>query len=536
MARVTVVSATHLSAAPRTCALDLCHGRLLVGNSMGISSVRCPSLLDAGAWVDEGCEGYWNLGQHLRSIQSLTVSRQARFCATVAENEYVCVVHQMDAYGGRTFGVHKTLQHKHQVTTAAYAADGTTLLVATSDGRVRGWEIDADGSTTVTANLAHDYKVIAICASACATLGQSMVACLCGDGSVWVWNTTKWCLLTKIQPRRALDDVAWFPDAERADILIDREAGWRGHFRNITACDLSEDGLLLSTASRDGTCKIWELTPVLYDSHEAAQRALGVGPAVYLAKIQQAEDTTGTSTSLLASVSHYGCVQHCKFGRAVDKIVITCGADASCIGWLLPSGQKHFQISLVGAPDVTPALVALHYDHDIMQHDPCPADRPSSFSHGAKDGECLHVDMRLYLAVGNHLLACRIRLHHAAPGSHRLADPDESVSRTTSGRGTGVDRGVDTHRSAHADPPEGRAFERHLSADARRRRSFARTNTPFFLDGVECPWVVVQRQRLLKQGVSLRDIGWILSSRFLTPMALLEALLQVCFIFRTLPP
>lgn len=64
-------------------------------NSAGVSSIRCPSLLNAGAWIDEACEGYWDLGDHLRGVRSLAVSGSGRFIATVAENECRCVVHMV---------------------------------------------------------------------------------------------------------------------------------------------------------------------------------------------------------------------------------------------------------------------------------------------------------------------------------------------------------------------------------------------------------------------------------------------------------
>jgi hypothetical protein len=68
---------------------------VMAANSMGVSSIRCPSLLNGGAWIDEACEGYWDLGDHLRSICSFAVSRNGRFMATVAEFEYRCVVHMV---------------------------------------------------------------------------------------------------------------------------------------------------------------------------------------------------------------------------------------------------------------------------------------------------------------------------------------------------------------------------------------------------------------------------------------------------------
>jgi len=68
---------------------------IAAANSSGIRSVRCPSLIDAGAWIDEACDGYWDLGDHLRNVRSISVSNGGRYLATVAEHENFCVVHMV---------------------------------------------------------------------------------------------------------------------------------------------------------------------------------------------------------------------------------------------------------------------------------------------------------------------------------------------------------------------------------------------------------------------------------------------------------
>jgi len=68
---------------------------IAAANSSGIRSVRSPSLLDAGAWIDEACDGYWDLGDHLRNVRSISVSNGGRYLATVAEHENFCVVHMV---------------------------------------------------------------------------------------------------------------------------------------------------------------------------------------------------------------------------------------------------------------------------------------------------------------------------------------------------------------------------------------------------------------------------------------------------------
>jgi len=425
---------------------------------------------------------------------------------------------QMDPFGGRSFGVHKVLEHKHPVTTAAYATDGTTLLVATGDGRVRGWEIDTDGATTASASLIHDHKVVSMRAGSCKDLGKTLLACLCVDGSVWLWDTVKWCVLTKIQQRSG--HLVGADAAEQGigrdhvpggtstwgiyHTVADKEADWKGHMGEIVDCDLSEDGFLFITASRDRTCKVWQLTPVLYDSHEEAREALGVGPAVYLARVQLAEDSAGTSASLLASLSHYAPCQHSRFAPAKDKLVVTCSADASCIGWHIPSGEKRFQISLIGVAGMAPTLLAIDSELGRDAAASASAQANSEDDGGSTGAPPVSATLHIYLSVGSHILTCRVR--DAAPGAQERRALD-GVRLQPSRKEAGL------LHTAHTDA--GPAVQAMNSDYADR-----------VMEGVDCPWLVVQRQRLLKQGLALRDVPWLLATRILTPHALLKAFLE----------
>ena len=51
--------------------------------------------------------------------------------------------------------------------------------------------------------------------------------------------------------------------------------------------------------------QVWELSAVLYETHEEARAALGVGPAVYLARMQLAEDRAGTSPLVFSRMLTY---------------------------------------------------------------------------------------------------------------------------------------------------------------------------------------------------------------------------------------
>ena len=436
----------------------------------------------------------------------------SRACACTAA---ACVYDQMDPFGGRSFGVHKVLEHRHAVTAAAYATDGTTLLVATGDGRVRGWQIETDGSTTASASLVHDHKVASMRAGSCKDLGRTLLASLCVDGSVWLWDVVKWCVLTKIQPRgghlMSADVAEHGAGRERGPggtstwgiyhTVADKEADWKGHVGEIVDCDLSEDGFMLATASRDRTCKVWQLAPVLYDTHEEARAGLGVGPAVYLARVQLAEDSAGTSASLLISLSHYAPCHHARFAPASHELVVTCSADASCFGWHIPSGEKRFQISLIGVPGMAPTLMAIDSEQDRNVAAPASAQAAAEGDGGNVGAPPAPTTLRIYLSVASHILSCRVR--EAAPGAQERG----ALGEKTSFKGAGL------LQTAHTEAGSG---------GQGRNSDYANR----MLEGVDCPWLVVQRQRLLKQGLALRDIPWILATRILTPHALLKAFLQ----------
>ena len=434
----------------------------------------------------------------------------------------VCCI-QVDPFGGRGFSIHKILEHKHPVVAVAYASDGSTLLVATADGHVRGWEIDTEGTVSVSANLVHDHKVVQIRAGACEETGVALVACLCADGSVWLWDTHKWCVLTKIQPRanhlmgvdarergtgrdRGRGGISTWGDF---GMLPDKESDWKGHIGAIVECDVSADGFLMATASRDRTCKVWQLSPVLYESHEQARQALGVGPAVYLARVQLAEDSAGTSASLLVSLTHHAPCVHCKFGRADEEVLVTCSMDASCIGWHIPSGERRFQVSVVGVPGLAPTLLAVHHTRTDAK---LPGTARSELQTDESRPTSSQTDpMHIFLSIGCNIIACQVA--DAAP---RNGPAHHSPAMTARG-----------HRAAAA------------TAGRSSREDLPRALGGPRLQGADCPWLVVQRQRLLKQGLALADIPWILATRILTPHALVEALLQVtptCGAHALMPP
>ena len=71
--------------------------------------------------------------------------------------------------------------------------------------------------------------------------------------------------------------------------------------------------------------------------------------------------------------------------RAAERLLMTSSADSTISAWALPSGEKRFQISFVGAPpDASPALLALS-----------SLDPTATVYH-------------IYLALGTFLLACKV--------------------------------------------------------------------------------------------------------------------------------
>jgi hypothetical protein len=71
----------------------------------------------------------------------------------------------------------------------------------------------------------------------------------------------------------------------------------------------------------------------------------------------------------------------------VCRLLMTSSADSTISAWALPSGEKRFQISFVGAPpDASPALLAL----------------------SELDPAATVCDIYIYLALGTFLLACKV--------------------------------------------------------------------------------------------------------------------------------
>ncbi len=91
----------------------------------------------------------------------------------------------------------------------------------------------------------------------------------------------------------------------------------------------------------------------------------------------------------------------------------------------------------------------------------------------------------------------------------------------------------DTDRGAYtvtlplppAPPPlaSSAAAEGQLAASASRQLGGSGSG----IECGDCPWLLIQRLRLLRQGLALSDIAALLATRILTPHAILEALLQV---------
>jgi hypothetical protein len=79
----------------------------------------------------------------------------------------------------------------------------------------------------------------------------------------------------------------------------------------------------------------------------------------------------------------------------------------------------------------------------------------------------------------------------------------------------------------HPPPPphfaSSAAAEAQFAGSARRQLGGSGSG----LECGDCPWLLIQRLRLLRQGLALSDIAALLATRILTPHAILEALLQV---------
>jgi hypothetical protein len=222
---------------------DLRNGRLLLAGRFGISSARLETLIDGGTWLDEGVEGYFGCGDHLRNIAQMGIRQDGRFLVTSSRHEAVCIVHELDPFSGRNFSLARVLRHEHVVLSIEFQVGEDVLLVATGDGRVLSWLLE-DGAEAAPP-FVHDSPVVLMRTRFCEERSICVLACVCREGTCYVWSSQTQTLLGKFAPR----DLA--PPAE----LGGEPAEWRGHTGAITHCDLSASGLELATASTDRTCK-----------------------------------------------------------------------------------------------------------------------------------------------------------------------------------------------------------------------------------------------------------------------------------------
>lgn len=171
--------------------------------------------------------------------------------------------------------------HGDAVTDCAISPDGSRAVSTSRDGTMRVWDLKTQ-SLVVTMEVGR--------ATACSIgIDSRMIACVTEDGTVTLWDATTgrslqaWpahrqpvsrcsissdgvSLVTCAGRRNVIGDSAGGGQLDPADHTIklwELEGGrllqtYVGHSRKVTDCQITRDGRLIVSSSRDGTLRVWD--------------------------------------------------------------------------------------------------------------------------------------------------------------------------------------------------------------------------------------------------------------------------------------
>ncbi len=452
---VGAISSKRLWEEPRTAAYDHTRKRLFLADGYGIFACRDRTLRDAECDLDCRCDGYADYAGHIRSVRSISVSRDGKHVASVSDLDKNLILHELDTYNGRGFAVARVYACEGTVLCTEFTRDSKSVMISLPDGKVRVFRID-DGVDERIPALEHDSRVLMLQAGEAD--GVQILTCVCADGSCWVWALDRIRILAVLRTHHHSEATG-----------VDHT--WNTHTAAIRNCALSPDGFQMLTSSKDSVCKIWKLPLALATSATHAKRLMGIGPAEFLARVQIAESLTGTKLELSHALEHSGACRECVF--ASDALIVTSSSDATCTGWCAVSGTRLFQISCIdGFP---PKIIAAHRDSGTDMH-------------------------RIYLFVVDALVAVEVCEKHVL--TDEQATLLSSLSKKLCAKEfqsaeTNVDLAGSRNRTTN---------NLSVSGDAVAGDTVKMAGNIVKMEGKECAWLLVERQRIIKHGFRLLEV------------------------------
>lgn len=216
--------------------------------------------LTARVWSADNGEEILRLSGHTSTVRDALYDPKARYIVTASHDK---TIRLWDPETGEE--LRRLEGHTDRVTALAISRDGSLIASASSDGTVRLWHAP-DGSPGKVFSGSGALNDVAFSRS------KTKIAAVSDDGTGFVWDVFSGQLLARISAPDKLFGVR-FADQDRQvatvglDGLVrlwsvDNGAALRdftGHEGGARGLDVSDDGALLISGSRDNTARIWDV-------------------------------------------------------------------------------------------------------------------------------------------------------------------------------------------------------------------------------------------------------------------------------------